>query len=70
MSIEQFYTDQIIDDNFDEVFYSQEYPETKDFYQPHCKISNIDDKHRLFYHYKTHGNTNYKNLLEKNLTKP
>jgi hypothetical protein len=66
MNIEQFYTDQIIDDNFDEVFYSQEYPETKDFYQPYCKTSNIDDKHRLFYHYKTYSNTNYKNLLEKN----
>jgi hypothetical protein len=66
MTIEQFYTDQIIDNDFDEIFYSQEYPVTQDFYQPHCKISNIDDKHRLFYHYKTYGNTNYKNLLEKN----
>lgn len=54
-----------IDDDFDEILYQKEYPETKDFYQPHCTNYNIDNKCRLFYHYKTYGNNNYKNLLQK-----
>lgn len=55
-----------VDTDFDENFYQNEYPETKNFYQPYCTNHNIDDKYRLFYHYKNYGNNNYKNLLEKN----
>lgn len=66
INIENFYRNQNIDDDFDETFYGKEYPATLNFYQPHCSLSGIDDRHRLFYHYKIYGNTNYKNLLEKN----
>lgn len=54
-----------IDSDFDEKFYQKEYPETKDFHQPYCTNYNIDDKRRLFYHYKMYGNNRYKNLLQK-----
>jgi hypothetical protein len=66
MNIEEFYTDQTIDIDFDEIFYTKEYPDTINFYQPYCQQSGIDEKHRLFYHYKIYGYTNYKNELEKN----
>ena len=54
-----------IEDDFDEIFYQKEYPDTKDFYQPYCVNHNIDDKRRLFYHYKTYNDNRYKNLLQK-----
>lgn len=55
ISIEEFYQNNQIDDKFDEVFYSEQYPETKDFYQPHCKANGIDEKHRLYFHYINYG---------------
>lgn len=54
-SIEEFYQYNNIDASFDAKFYESLYPETKDFYQPHCQENNIDDTHRLFYHYKNYG---------------
>lgn len=54
-SIEEFYKIHTLDKDFDEIIYQNKYPETKDFYQPHCKDNNIDDKHRLFYHYYHYG---------------
>lgn len=51
ISIEEFYQQNIVDPDFDEIFYESCYPETKEFYQPHCQINNIDNKHRLFFHY-------------------
>lgn len=63
VSIEEFYKNHKIDDNFDVKFYSTEYPDTKDFYQPYCKDNGIDDRHRLFYHWFFYGN---KYLFQKN----
>ena len=50
LSIEEFFITHNVDPNFDEILYESKYPETKEFYQPYCKINNIDDKHRLYYH--------------------
>lgn len=65
-NIVNFYQYNSIDTNFDDLFYSQEYPETQNFYQPFCLENNIDDRHRLFYHYSLYGINKYKNVLEKN----
>lgn len=54
-NIEEFYEQNNIDTSFDPKFYESIYPETKGFYQPHCRQNNIDDNHRLFYHYKNYG---------------
>ena len=54
-SIEGFYLENELDHCFDEKDYEDKHPETKDFYQPHCKNFNIDDKHRLFYHYMSYA---------------
>jgi hypothetical protein len=54
-NIKEFYEQNNIDASFDPKFYQSIYPETKDFYQPYCKQNNIDDAHRLFYHYKKYG---------------
>lgn len=65
-SIEEFYSIHSVDQDFDENFYQKEYPETQNFYQPFCQKKNIDNRHRLFYHYMTYGNQGYKNLSDKN----
>lgn len=65
ISIEEFYKNHKIDDDFDGEFYSVEYPETKNFYQPHCKENNIDDRHRLFYHWYFHGKKDYQKNYQK-----
>lgn len=49
--IDIFYRNNDVNPNFDESFYQERYPETIDFYQPYCKDKNIDDKHRLYYHW-------------------
>ncbi len=54
MEINTFYKTNKVDKDFDEVRYQKEFPETKDFYQPYCKNNQIDDKHRLYFHYVTH----------------
>jgi len=51
ISIDAFYQKNKVDPNFDENFYQTRYPETKDFYQPYCKNENIDNKHRLYFHW-------------------
>jgi hypothetical protein len=56
ISIENFYIQNPhIDPDFDELFYAEAYPETKDFYQPYCDKNNISDRHRLFFHYSQYG---------------
>jgi hypothetical protein len=55
ISIEEFYKTNIVSEDFDENFYQNQYPDTRDYYQPYCIDNNIDDKHRLFYHYVLHG---------------
>jgi lipopolysaccharide biosynthesis protein len=54
-SIKEFYQTNNVLEDFDEIFYQKEYPETKDFYQPYCKNNNIDDRHRLYFHYYHYG---------------
>jgi hypothetical protein len=61
MDIVEFYKTHKVDDDFDEVFYSEQYPETKDFYQPYCKNNSIDDRLRLFFHYFYYGSNKKKN---------
>jgi len=65
LTIENFYKNNNIDESFDEVFYQEQFPETKDFYQPYCKENKIGDKHRLYYHYVIHGCEGLKNENEK-----
>lgn len=67
LSIEQFYQDNIIDNDFDENFYIKEYPITETFYQPHCEALGFTEKERLYYHYYYFGSklSMYKNGLEK-----
>ena len=36
ISIDEFYTNNTIPKEFDEEFYSNQYPEVEDFYQPYC----------------------------------
>lgn len=55
ISIEEFYKKNKIDNSFDEKQYLLSYPETENFYQPHCKNNGIDEKHRLYFHYKMYG---------------
>lgn len=61
VEIVDFYKTHHIDDDFDEVFYSKEYPETKNFYKTYCLNNNIDDKHRLYFHYYNYGINRKKN---------
>lgn len=63
ISIQEFYKTHRVDDNFDEVLYSEQYPETKDFYQPHCKANGIDEKHRLYFHCVMYGDKLFKDSL-------
>ena len=55
ISIKEFYQHNSIDDSFDAVFYQEQYPETKDFYQPYSLEHNIDDRHRLYFHQYFYG---------------
>ena len=50
-NITEFFEQNAIDPAFDPTFYAKAYPQTKDF----CQECNMDEKHRLFYHYKTNG---------------
>lgn len=64
MNIIDFYKNNSLDKDFDDIFYSNKYPEVNKFYQPFCSDNSIDDKHRLYYHYMMYG-INYK--YRKNL---
>ena len=55
MTIEQFYKKNTCNQFFDELNYTKLYPESIDFYQPHCKLNNISEKHRLYYHWVLFG---------------
>ena len=67
MDIEEFYNNFTVDDDFDEIYYQDKYPETKDFYQPHCRENQISEKQRLFYHYFSYIKS--LKLLQKNSNK-
>ena len=52
IGIEFFYENRSIDPVFDYEYYRDLYSkELKDFYQPVCNEKEIDDEHRLYYHY-------------------
>lgn len=51
ISIQEFYQNNKVDPDFDEIRYLAKQPEAKNFYQSICEQEGIDDKHRLFYHY-------------------
>jgi hypothetical protein len=69
MDINKFYEIYKIDENFDEFLYQTRHPETKDFYQPYCIDNNIDDKHRLYFHYKLYGSVNFNHTRLNNKNK-
>jgi hypothetical protein len=54
-SIENFYLSHRVDDDFDEFFYQKSYPNVMDFLCHYCDMHNIDNRHRLFYHYAVYG---------------
>lgn len=56
-SIEEFYKFNNVDESFNEKLYLEIHPETAGFYQPYCQQNNIDDKHRLYFHYRNYFNT-------------
>lgn len=66
ISIKKFYQYNSIDESFDSVSYQEQYPDTKDFYQPYCQRNNIDDKHRLYFHYMQYVNTNLSFKISNN----
>jgi DNA-directed RNA polymerase subunit N (RpoN/RPB10) len=59
--IVSFYENNTIDPSFDFVLYAGLYPETDNFWKYFCKTHNIDDKHRLYFHYKKHYSDAAKN---------
>jgi hypothetical protein len=50
-----FYLFNKLDESFDELSYQNIHPETKDFYQPECLENNINDKYRLYFHFKNYS---------------
>lgn len=79
MTIDEFYSLNKVNSEFNEIHYLINNPQVLDFYQPYCKDNHIDDKHRLFFHYILYGQTdNHKyiralsslfiKLIELNLT--
>jgi hypothetical protein len=58
-----FYLFNQVDESFDEILYQNMYPETKDFYRPECINNNIDDKHRLYFHFKNYNRHAFKKYV-------
>lgn len=65
MDINEFYKSNKLDTNFNEVLYIQQFPETKNFYQPYCTYNHIDDKHRLYFHYKMYGSFDFEKIQKR-----
>lgn len=55
ISIEEFYKENNIHEDFDEVFYTKRYDGLTDFYQPHCRDNFISEKKRLYFHFIMYG---------------
>lgn len=53
--IKSFYLENTVPSDFDEIWYQVAYPETLNFCKKYCAKYDIDDKHRLFYHYFFYG---------------
>ena len=58
-----FYLFNKVDDSFDEIAYQNMHPETINFYQPECLNNNIDDKHRLYFHFKNYNRHAFKKYV-------
>ena len=58
-----FYLFNKVDDSFDEIAYQNIHPETISFYQPECLNNNIDDKHRLYFHFKNYNRHTFKKYV-------
>jgi hypothetical protein len=41
--IVNFYKENKLDENFNQIYYANRFPETKEFYQPYCKENKIDE---------------------------
>lgn len=54
-NIKIFYENNEINHSFNFIEYDKLNPQTKNFCQPYCVNNNIDDLHRLYYHYAAHG---------------
>ena len=72
LSIVEFYKTNSVEESFDEKFYQNAHPDSKNFYQPFCSDSGIDDRHRLYYHYYLYGKNfgfvhNLQDVLEHEL---
>ena len=59
ISIDEFYKKNSIAKEFDEEFYSNEYPEVEDFYQPYCKDNGFTERQRLYFHWVNYGKNNF-----------
>ena len=59
ISIDEFYTNNTIPKEFDEEFYSNQYPEVEDFYQPYCKDNGFTERQRLYFHWVNYGKHNF-----------
>lgn len=59
----EFYTINKLDNDFNEVEYASQHPETKRFYDG-CFNFGFTNKHRLYYHYCLYGNAPTKNYIE------
>lgn len=68
--IREFFQDHQVDKDFDDKFYAKQYPHLEEYHQPFCKEHNIDDRHRLFFHWYYHGEVEEtcKNIEEWNLS--
>lgn len=64
-NIVDFYKNHTADDDFDEIFYKDKYPETNNFCQPFCKNNNISDKQRLYFHWHEYNRYGFKNLKDQ-----
>lgn len=66
MDINEFYKTNKVDPNFDELAYKLRHPETNGFYEPYASQNGIDDKHRLYFHWRVYVDKNTKEHEEKN----
>ena len=56
LSIDSFYERYPLEEQFDEVFYSNKYEDhVKDYYQPYCKNNGFTEKQRLYHHWVHYG---------------
>lgn len=51
MDIIEFYKYNHVEEDFDEIFYANKYPECSNYYQPFCEQIGLDERHRLYHHY-------------------